>query len=299
MKLEELMEMYEYYIKREDYIGLKEFLMKSDDGKDPNIYLIESTLYVNGFGVEKDYDKASFYLDKAYNLDNDLVSNVINGYEAIYKITNEEKYLNKFLEYLNIAVELNKEDAILKIASMYEDGLYVKEDKVKAFSYFEKLALVNPYGYSCMARCYQDGVGVISDYKKAFQLYKKAGEGNDAEGLTMTGYCYENGEGVGKDINKAIVYYKKGTEAGNKNAPFFLAEIYVYGIGVKKNVKEAIKYYEKSIELGSIDAISALAMVYLGMKDSKVFDFNKAQYYLGLLNNNDSSVNSSDEVILQ
>lgn len=140
-----------------------------------------AVLYINGYGVEQDYDAALELLENA--ADND------------YRVANY---------YLGI---------------MYENGYGVDKDAEEAVEYFEKAAdadfapAINQLGLM-----YFNGQGVDASYEQAVYYQKLAAAQDYTPSQINLGYMYENGYGVEQDLNTALAYYKLAADKSYEGA---------------------------------------------------------------------------------
>lgn len=172
------------YYEVEDYESAAEWFKKAESvGELTEGY----ALYVygwcncNGYGVDKDYDKAFSYLKKAYEKD---------CVEAAYGL-----------------------------GLCYYCGFGVEQDYNKAFPYFKKAADNGiEEAYNNVGFCYYNGYGVYKDYNQAFSYFNQASESGDSVGTCNVGICYEYGYGVEQDLEKAKEYYQKAADMGYEKA---------------------------------------------------------------------------------
>ena len=143
--------------------------------------LDEGIAYMNGDGVDQDYEKA----------------------------------LQLFME----AYEAGSMKAARYIGMMYEQGLGVEQDYKKAAEYYAKGVEAGDLtsGYY-LGLLYEQGLGMEQDYAKAAELFAtvEASENKSATGVVAAGYelgvLYEQGLGVEQDLNKAIELYQEAAE---------------------------------------------------------------------------------------
>lgn len=101
-------------------------------------------------------------------------------------------------------------EALMTLASYYEEGINVEQDDKKAFEYYEKAALQgNDVACNCVGLLYQDGIGVEKDYVKAAKYFMMAIQYGNISANNNLGYLYLNGYGVEKNYNKAYEIFKK------------------------------------------------------------------------------------------
>ncbi len=126
----------------------------------------------------------------------------------------EQNYDNA-LRYLTQAAEAGNAVAQNNLAYMYAQGVGVEQDRKKAIAWGVKSAMQgNAPAQLSMGGAYERGEGVEQDYNKAFEWYKKAAMQGDATAQNQLGIAYELGQGVEQDYNKAIEWYQKAAAQG-------------------------------------------------------------------------------------
>ena len=105
---------------------------------------------------------------------------------------------------------LGNVDALMELASYYEEGNNVEQDFKKSFEFYKKAALKgNGDACNCVGLCYQDGIGVERDYESAAKYFIMAINYGNIYANNNLGYLYLNGCGVEKNYNKAYEIFKK------------------------------------------------------------------------------------------
>lgn len=167
-------------------------------------------LYFWGIKVPKDYEKSRYWIRKA----------ALSGYTKAY----------------------------FRYAYLCCDGLGGEVDYDSALKYYRLLSdnsgAINNLGYM-----YEYGLGVDKDIVRAFELYKEAAEMGDAHSMRVLAGKYYSGEGCEKDITTAITWYKKSLENGNMEAGFKLGDIFLNEANFEVDSEVALEYYEKAIAL--------------------------------------------------
>ncbi|WP_232091633.1 tetratricopeptide repeat protein [Aeromonas caviae] len=75
---------------------------------------------------------------------------------------------------------------------------------------------------ACLGVMYENGLGVKIDYVKAEAWYMKAAEQGLADAQLALGVLFATGLGVIRDHDKAVTWYKKAAEQGQVDAQFNL-----------------------------------------------------------------------------
>ena len=199
--------------------------------------------YLNGDGIEQDFEKSAYWWEKLANTDNSIGQFNIGLHYA--KGCGVKRDFAKATEWLKKASENGDEDADFIIEKI--------EKAVKA----EKIVSTgDAQAQADMAATYMflgnslDQMGPDQDYKLAFELAKKSADQNNGDGIWALALCYEHGRGVKKDVKKAVDCYKKGSLIGHPPSLHSLACYYARGEIVPKNMKMAFELSIRSAEYG-------------------------------------------------
>jgi TPR repeat protein len=210
-------------------------------------------LYLNGYGVEKDQEKAEDYFQKAANLGQTAAMvNLGNIAE------DAQEYEAAYIWYRR-AYMMGDPAGQFNYANMYNWGWYVEQDYGFAFRNFLELAgdgYLDAIFY--VGHYLQEGLGVNKDEEAAFHWFERGEELEDPSCTTELGRCYGLGLGVEKDEKKGLEYYLKGTERGDALAYANVGYCYESGQGTAKNMRLARKYYKEGAELGEEHCLEAM-----------------------------------------
>ena len=162
-----------------------------------SLFLIARS-YNNGYGIERNIQKAVEYYEKASFLDD---SNSMYNLAIIYKSgdTNFEiqRDIKKAADLYERAIELGDIDSLNNLANIYKIGY--------------------------------PNFRVQKNIKRAIELYLKAIEMGDSEALNNLANLYRFGDseqGIEPDINKAIELYEQAVNVRNINAMYNLSLVY-------------------------------------------------------------------------
>lgn len=160
------------------------------------------------------------------------------------------------------AYELGNTQALYALAAMYDEGMGVGKDPVRARFYYE-IAAEKKFAPAIVNLGIQNerGIGGAIDYNKAYSLYGRAADLGDARAITKMGLFAENGQGVAKNPKQARALYEKSAAMGDHEGMINLARCVANGIGGKKDVAEARRLLEKAALAGSAEAKRILASV--------------------------------------
>ena len=160
------------------------------------------------------------------------------------------------------AAKLGSDSALLQLGFMYDEGLGVDQDYIKAVEFYQQAALLgNASGQFNLAYMYDEGLGVERDYAIARNWYEKSAAQQHPFAENNLGYMYEKGLGVKQDYQKARYWYQKSAIQGDDLAQFHVGTLYEYGLGVKKNLTQAKIWYTKSAEQGNEQAECSLCLL--------------------------------------
>ena len=207
-------------------------------------------MYLNGYGVEQNFDKAREYFEKAAALKAHYANYFLGElYETGLGVAQNLETARKF--YKLAAALLNESVASSFILEQFYRSLYDW-----------RLDAANLGNSDCMWKIgmmYEKGQYVEQNISKALEWYKKSAALGNSEAMRIIGYLYEHGEGVPQDYQKAVEWYEKAVELKNTYALNQLSKMYREGKGVEKNPAKADALFDKfekiitDIEFGDDD----------------------------------------------
>jgi TPR repeat protein len=160
------------------------------------------------------------------------------------------------------AYELGNTRALYALGAMYDGGIGVDKDPVRARFYYEIAAEMKfAPAIVSLGLQHERGVGVPADPAKALSFYRHAADLGDARAINKLGVFAEKGLGVSQDAKKARAFYEKSAAKGDEEAMVNLARCYANGIGGRKDVGEARRWLGKAALAGSAEAKRILADV--------------------------------------
>jgi len=161
-----------------------------------------AVLYMNGWGVPKNYGSALYWLKSA----------------AAQGIP--QAHMNLGLLYLN--------------------GWGVRQDYAEALRYFRFAAEHGDTGamvdLGYMSDC---GLGTEENQTVAAEWYRKAAEGGDALGQNNLADMYLRGQGIQQSDDRAFAWFQKAAAQGHTGARIKLGFLYMTGRGVRKDLEAA------------------------------------------------------------
>lgn len=199
-------------------------------------------LYAKGFGVERDFEKAAEWMEKAVAWgDPDGKSPA-----ALYRdmAENQQK------------AEAGDAAAMAALAEGYMalggslDQAGSGDDYKLCLQWAQKAVDAGrAAGYWPLALAYEHGRGVLKDDAKAVEFYRKGAEGGHAPCQHSYGCRLMTGEGVGKDKRQAFELFTKSAEQGYGLAMRDLGRCYQFAEGCMGNMKTAVEWYEKALQV--------------------------------------------------
>ena len=194
-------------------------------------------LFLQGYGVQKNYTSAAEWLEKS--------SAVGNPYAAY------------------------------SLAGLYRRGHGVDPDEEKAFALYQIAATnsraPNAYAAYELGNMCKSGIGTEANLAESRQWYKQAYDGflkleqstMDDTLLYRMGQMNQKGMGTTVDIPKAISYYEKAAKLGNTNALYGLGMLYLDSSLAEYDPQKAVPCLEKAAERDNQFAQYQLGKMYL------------------------------------
>lgn len=187
-------------IKQQDYAtALKELKELSKDSN-PDATNLMGQLYENGWGVEKDIEKAKTFYNQGARIGH------IASVNSLRALKNEEYKV--VLDQLLPKAEAGDADALNRVGEMFEFGQGTPRDGSKAFSLYQlaaKQGLVA--AQHNVGRSYNFGTGTDQDFVEAERWYRTAAEKGYTESMFYLGTLYSNGYGQDSSHHSDIIAY--------------------------------------------------------------------------------------------
>lgn len=171
---------------------------------EPIALYIMGSKYGLGDGVKKSETLARDYLRKA------AASDLGFANYNLAVLNYQQNDLNNFLDLLNIAKSQGYQSADILIADYYLTHDGDADEKEKAVRTYQNLANAgNVTAQIKLAYMYQNGIYFPVNYQTAFTWYQKAADNNNALAQYALGEMYQLGQGIDRDLALAISWYKK------------------------------------------------------------------------------------------
>lgn len=229
-----------------------------------------SGAYVLGYGVEKNLEKAEFYLSEAGNKGDkdDLFTNGSSYYTGILF----EKDLDKAVHWFTKSSDAGNDNASVILGDLYTKGWNDKSPNLEtAYEFFSRAAKNgNAEGQYNLALAYQKGRGVKENKEEAFKWYQKAASQGFAQAEHNLGSMYRDGVTVKKDLVKAFNLYSESSKQGLANSLANLGVIYFNGEGAKQDKVLALAYTLMAFERKDAGAQKNLSAIKASLNKAQI-----------------------------
>lgn len=257
-----LANLYTFSSEKCDYKKAFEYAtIAAEDDKEGG-YFVLGALYLNGWGVTKDVQKAleNYKMSAAYG--NATAMNHIGFINM--GIDDFEANPEQSFYWFNEATKKGSDVGMFNLGCCYRDGFGIEADLEKAAEWFKKAAELGYLDAMCeLGNYYQD---TLADYNKAKMWYLKAAEFGNPEAQNKLGVLCAD---IDNDYKEAIKWYKAAMEQDNSYAYRNYAFSLWNGNGITENKKEAIEMMKKAISLGHPDAENELDEMQQELANSK------------------------------
>ncbi|MBE6377797.1 MAG: hypothetical protein E7051_03140 [Lentisphaerae bacterium] len=215
-------------------LDAKHFLKKLDDADSQ--YKFAICCYY-GYGIEKDWQKAVYHLEKAVEKNHPQAQYFLGN--CYLRGDGGRKDHVKAWKLIKLAADNNCLEAQFQLGESYRSGAMGKQDFSLAEKYLKKAAESGSEDAKILLffRDFWDMKSGISKFK---QLYKGFSENNAASQYKSAIFYLENGGEKYK--NKVLEYLKKSADKNYTKAQYKLVQLYTDGTLFDKNYIEAEKY---------------------------------------------------------
>lgn len=167
------------------------------------------------------------------------------------------------LSQLQQAAGFGLPDAMTVLGVIFENGLGMKENQIRAHELFEGAASQgNAFAAYCLAERYLTGIGDVTDFAKAAHWYERSAKLDYPPAMLALSTLHEAGYGVARDPAKALEYARQAAERDYSPAISALAHMYAGGIGIARDEGQALSLYERAGNAGDADAcVQAAALI--------------------------------------
>ena len=231
--------------------------------------------YAKGFGTERDFSKAVYWMEQAEENGDTDAARLIGEFRKVAD-AQEKAAAGDAQAQAELAEFLTRFAGSLAQAGM-------EKDYAEAFELARKSAEQgNTDGMYALALAYEHGRGVETDVEKALEWYRKGTELEHAPCMHNLGCYYMRGDHLEEDKPQAIALCRKAAEQGYSLSEFFMAKIYETGDGVEEDLDQALVWGEKAAEHGTEEIQYQVAKLYTyADEDGKMIDAERARYWYG------------------
>ena len=208
----------------EDYSAALPLLIKATEKEDPEAQYTLGRMYLNGFGVTEDADRAH--------------------------------------ELFRASAAQDHPGGQSGLGYLYSIGGVVEQDDEEAVRWLEMSASQGfAYGQWLLGYMYRSGRGVDQSDEEAVRWYRAAAEQGDPRAQFYLGYMYQYGLGVETDAEEAARLYGQAAEQGSASGQVNLGYLYGRGEGVPRNYGEQVRWYGLAARQGDTTARNNLEIL--------------------------------------
>jgi len=183
-----------------------------------------AVLYLNGWGTEKNYGSALYWLKEAAKQDQpqaytNLGLLYLNGWGVA---RNYEEALKNF----RTAAEHGETGAMVNVGYMAENGMGTARDQAVAGEWYRRAAdRGDALGQNNLADLFLRGLGVAQSDALAAEWFQKAADQGQTGARIKLGFLYMTGRGVAKDATAAYAWILAASLAGDHRGDEYLSEL--------------------------------------------------------------------------
>ncbi len=291
------------------YEDVKNISQPLAEGGDGDAQVNMGLLYLNGWGVDKNYSVSMQWLLLAANNENSSAQSILGT--MYFRGDGVGVDLQKSFFWRKKAADNRHLSSAFDVGEMYMRGNGVVKNLLEAKKYYQQISnakFINPPVYLQtridMARTRiveiekafnvdSDAASLVlgqkvnsdtspnsiaadkdnRDPQDTFKSIKALASKGEMNAQVQVGEMYESGIGVSQDSAEAIKWYKKAAIKGDSRGRQLLGAMYDTGRGVKQNYPEALKWYRLAAAQGNALAQYRLGQMYMegvGVNQSSV-----------------------------
>lgn len=162
-------------------------------------------------------------------------------------------------EHYSIAADLGSAISLNNLGWMYENGLHVDQDYVKAASLYEASIEGGDTGaLVALGLLYRDGNGVPQNFLEANRLFQDALDRGSSAGKANAGWMLIHGLGVEQNRSEGMALLKESVSRDDHDGTYYMALLLEEGKFVEADLERAKRYYEIAADQGNFLAEAAL-----------------------------------------
>lgn len=245
---------------RGDYKAAHDMWLDLATGGDVDAQFNVAALYDNGWGVERDVEKAALWYGRA------AARNVAPAELVLAHMLRRGEIGapdgEQALRHLRSAAHRGSPRAQFELGVAYDRGVGVTQNYATAAIWYEKAAAqgLTEAIYN-LATLFDEGLGAPKDHAAALAWYRQAARAGNALAENNIGNLHEKGLGVVQDYVRAVEWYAKAAARGLAIAQNNLATMYHLGRGVARDFKAAARWYRMAAEQGEQSAQNNLGLL--------------------------------------
>jgi TPR repeat protein len=218
------------------------------------------SIYYNGYGVVKDYNRAAELFMEAMDNHNGKEPDVYKLYAMVnlgiccMLGRGVPKNHGEAHRLFDLAHKGGVLEGTAYIGKMRQKGWFLLRDLGEAKKLFEQCVEKGlPMGYTCLGVTYFKGYGVDVDLDKAEELFLKAAKLGDMRAHIMLGKLY----GYYKpDLDKAFDFLKIAADNGSGKAAIYLSDMLRLGMGRPVDIMKAVQILQRVVNIGHDDEVA-------------------------------------------
>eukprot|EP01127_Copromyxa_protea_P010571 TRINITY_DN2576_c1_g1_i1.p1 TRINITY_DN2576_c1_g1~~TRINITY_DN2576_c1_g1_i1.p1 ORF type:complete len:576 (+),score=114.39 TRINITY_DN2576_c1_g1_i1:189-1916(+) len=195
----------------------------------------------------------------------------IEATRRLGEIYSESQDTEKARGYFTKAAERGDHAAILKLASMLEEG-QVEEDIHEAKRWYKKIAHQNPsasFALGMLSLRAHERSSLVADLQEANEWFQIAADLGHLPSALILGAAYSNGTGVPQDLDRSERYLKTFIESGleDPTAYLHLGQVYLRKATQSNDAQTSYNFHQLALQnlRTAVDNGSAEACTWLGI----------------------------------
>lgn len=245
---------------RGDYQTAFDIWLDLAKGGDADAQFNVAALYDNGWGVERDLEKAVLWYERAAARNIAPAELVLAHMLRRGEIGTPDS--EQALRYLRSAAHRGSAHAQFELGVAYDRGVGVTQNYATAEIWYEKAAAQGlTEAIFNLATLFDEGLSAPKDHATALTWYRQAARAGNPLAENNIGNLHEKGLGVPQDYVRAVEWYAKAAARGLAIAQNNLATMYHLGHGVARDFKAAARWYRMAAEQGEQSAQNNLGLL--------------------------------------
>lgn len=183
-----------------------------------------AVLYINGWGVERNYGTALYWLKSAADQGS---ARAHSNLGVLYlKGWGVRQDYAEALKHFQFAAEHGETGAMVDLGFLNDAGLGTRQDKTAAVEWYRQAAeRGDALGQNNLADLYLRGEGVAQSDKLALEWFEKAAEQGNTGARIKLGYLYASGRAGHVDTEKAYEWILAAKLEGDARGDEYLAPL--------------------------------------------------------------------------